>query len=526
MKAFLLHRDRDADLRAAPPANADELVPDLELATLLEAMAGGDPFLLDVARRTLLDSLTDRDAIVYRQEILRDCLDHPAVVRGLYGLAVEAILGEKRVWGYYLRSPELVLHRALEVLHLFVGILRKIRQLVDANAGAFRSPGFRGFLARLAAELDDAFFAAVDLQLRELEFREGVLMSVALGKGLVGHQYVLRMPPPARRGWWGRMLAGRRPPNSFEVGERDEAGHRYLSELRDRGINLVANAVAQSTDHLLGFFTMLRAELGFYVGCLNLSDRLARTGLPRCTPAVGAASPPVLRARGLYDVCLALRTGRAVVGNEFNADGKAMVLITGANQGGKSTFLRSVGVAHLMLQCGLFVGASEFAATPVRGVFTHFKREEDASMTHGKLDEELHRMRRIVELLTPGSLLLCNESLSSTNEREGSEIARQLLRALTESGVRVLFVTFLYDLAQGLAEGPTASAVRFLVAERLPDGRRTFRIVEGPPLETSYGEDLYRQIFGTPGAASPAPVPPPSAPTAPPRATAAGPVHG
>ena len=125
-------------------------------------------------------------------------------------------------------------------------------------------------------------------------------------------------------------------------------------------------------------------------------------------------------------------------------------MITGANQGGKSTFLRSVGLAQLMMQAGMFVAAGSFTATTCTGLFTHYKREEDATMEKGKLEEELARMSGIADQITAGGLLLCNESFASTNEREGSEIARQIIRALTEAGIRIAFVTHLYDLAERL----------------------------------------------------------------------------
>ena len=170
-------------------------------------------------------------------------------------------------------------------------------------------------------------------------------------------------------------------------------------------------------------------------------------------------------------------------------------MITGANQGGKSTFLRSVGVAHLMLESGMFVAAESFTAAISAGVITHYRREEDASMQSGKLDEELRRMRSIADAIAPGCLLLCNESFAATNEREGSEIARQVVRALVERGVRVFFVTHLYDLAHGLSVDPPAPAL-FLRAGRESGGERSFRLVEGEPLPTSYGEDAYRRVFG------------------------------
>ena len=91
-----------------------------------------------------------------------------------------------------------------------------------------------------------------------------------------------------------------------------------------------------------------------------------------------AANQPMLTSQGLYDLCLSLSMEDRVVGNDVTGAGKRLVMITGANRGGKSTFLRSIGLAQLMMQCGMFVPAESFRASVCHGIFTHFKREEDA----------------------------------------------------------------------------------------------------------------------------------------------------
>jgi len=179
----------------------------------------------------------------------------------------------------------------------------------------------------------------------------------------------------------------------------------------------------------------------------------------------------------------------------MDADGKSLVIVTGANQGGKTVFLRSIGLAQLMMQCGMFVPARSFRSGVCHGLFTHFKREEDPAMKSGKLDEELARMSAIADRITSNAMVLFNESFAATNEREGSEIAGQITRALVERGIRVFFVTHLYTFARGLYDGRTGGTL-FLRAERQADGGRTFRMIEGEPLQTAYGEDLYYGIFG------------------------------
>jgi len=165
-------------------------------------------------------------------------------------------------------------------------------------------------------------------------------MSAALGEGNAGIDYVLRKQRPPEGSWIRRLFEQSPEGYSYRVPDRDEGGARALSELEDRGINSVANALGQSVDHIVSFFTMLRTELAFYIGCLNLHAHLAEIGEPVGFPQPATTEERVHSATGLYDVCLALKMERPVIGNDLNAEGKDLVIITGANQGGKSTFLR------------------------------------------------------------------------------------------------------------------------------------------------------------------------------------------
>jgi hypothetical protein len=503
MKAFLLHRDKDFDPNQKLPSHSSTLVKDLEMDHLFNAMASGDDFLFDVAKKSLMASLVCPEDIRYRQQILGDCLERPEVIREIYSVAVDAIEREKHVWGsIFGRYPDGLLHRSLEVLQIFVVLLERLRKIADQRAPEFRSEGFVRFFDMIARELDDAYLATVKEHLQGLAFKRGILISAELGRGNRASQYILRKPQNEKRGWrellkkWMQQLSSGGGQSSFvyEVDGRDEAGLRALSELKGRGISQVAVALAQSTDHILSFFTMLRLELGFYVGCLNLRDQLIRKGEPICLPEPLPIESTTFSVRGLYDASLSLSMEGRAVGNDVNAEGKTLMVITGANRGGKSTLLRSIGLSQLMMQCGMFVPAEHFQCSVCVGVYTHFKREEDSSLKSGKLDEELSRMSGIVDRMKPHSLVLLNESLGSTNEREGSEIARQIVRGLLDTCNKVSYVTHMFDLANGFYLEKSETAV-FLRAERLADGSRTFRIVEGAPLPTSYGEDLYRRIF-------------------------------
>lgn len=495
MKAFLMNRQRDFDLRGPLPWNEAALSQDLELETLLQAMAGDDKLVHEVCRRALLTGCgNDCDTILYRQAILADALKNPAALRELYLLASQAVDNKRKLFSFWSRHPSSVLYDARNAMEMFAGMLRRLRSLVRAQAASFASEGAGALFAMLERELSDAYLARVEAHLSELKFRGGVLISGELGTGNRGKDYLLRQPNPDGRSWLQRMLAPDPSGYTFRIPDRDEAGFRALSELRDRGINAVANALAQSSDHISDFFQRLRAELAFYVGCLNLQERLLGLSQPTCLPRPSPAGQRILRGEGLYDPCLALQLQRAVVPNGVDAGGRSALFVTGANQGGKSSFLRSLGVAQLMMQAGMFVAAGSFAAELCTAVLTHYKREEDETLASGKFDEELARMSAMADHLAPHALVLFNESFAATYEREGSEIARQVVSALLDKGIKILFVTHLHAFARGLFERGD-DRLLFLRAERLADGSRTFRVVPGAPLATSHGKDLYDRIF-------------------------------
>lgn len=510
MKVHLLFRDRNFDFKPQSLAThpyakveaqkvlpqEESLIQDLELNTLFNTMANSDKFVFEVIRQVLFCGLqNDVETVLYRQSILQDTLKNNSVVREIYDLAVEAIEHERRRWwGVFSKSyPSGTLHSAVELVQVFMGKLDQLRQLGASQAAKFDSAGFGAFFSMLRTELADEYFAAVSGHLKQLKFNHGVLLSARLGDGNQGTEYVLRQFTENRPWWVRRILPRKADGCSFSIDPRDEAGARALGELQDRGINLVANALAQSADHILSFFAMLRIELAFYLGCATLYRRLEANKTSVCFPVPTPPGTHTHSSTELRDVCLVLTMNRPVVGNDLEADTKKLCVITGANQGGKSTFLRAIGLAQLMMQCGMFVAARSFSADLCRGLFTHYKREEDTSMASGKFDEELARMSRIVDLLAPHSLLLFNESFAATNEREGSEIASQIVHALLEKQVRIFFVTHFYDFAHRF-EPNQSNGVLFLRAERRADGQRTFKLLPGRPLETSYGADIYRKL--------------------------------
>ncbi len=518
MKVHLLYRNEDFNPGQDLPWNADAMMQDLELNTLLTAMAKEDDFTYEVVKMVILSGLdNDADIIRYRQQILRDCLKNSIIIDKIYEIAVEAIEKEKENYlGIFSDYPDAILSRSIRVLHIFIEELKRLRTIAVKHSGSFDSEGFTHLFEMLKQELTDDYFEEMQNHLAALKFKNGVLISAQLGEGNKGKNYKLRKIRYEKQNWLQHLISNYIVPwlhnsdrkwlkrlfekNSesdvynFYISYRDESGIRALSHLKDEGINLVANSLSQSDDHILSFFINLKTELAFYQGCQNLYEQLVVLQAPVSFPEPTETGKRIHNFSGLYDACLALTINHNVVGNDITAEGKYFFMVTGANQGGKSTFLRSIGLAQLMMQSGMFVPAIHFSANICDSLLTHFKREEDVDMESGKLDEELNRMDKIINHITPNSVLLFNESFGATNEREGSEIANQIVSALLEMRIKIFFVTHLYEFAHNFYHENRIKTI-FLRAERQVDGTRTFKLMVGAPLQTSYGKDLYDEIF-------------------------------
>jgi len=300
---------------------------------------------------------------------------------------------------------------------------------------------------------------------------------------------------------------------------RDDPQLHPLFRDLDRILKDITRPIMQALTEFLQVNTRPLAGLGneivFYLNGIRLLRRLMDAGLPVCRAEIAPLEDRVCEIDGLFNVLLAVTRcdsenptdlGDAIVRNDvrFNGDGRIFIL-TGPNRGGKTVFTQAVGLAQVLFQAGLYVPGSKARISPVEGIFTHFPVEERPSEDAGRLGEEAARIADIFDHVTRHSLVLLNESLSTTSPGEGIYLARDVIRALRMLGVRAIFATHLHELGNVEAinqDTPGDSLVASLVAgsehlvaeeEGEPSVRRTFKIRPGPPQGLSYARDIARQ---------------------------------
>ncbi len=482
-----------------------------------------DPYLMETLRNVMMTPLHTKEEIEYRQQILSDSLKHEELIRGLYRFSSDMI----RKWNELGRGPREKMQQSnpvvklttdIKVLHLFCDTLCGIKTLLEEQGaeteskglGLFREELFKSFSAEREAyvkkALEDISFYTdgVDQEDegRNSIVRPRIVLEAGLEDGMKFSSLKLeelssqstKFYKPGSTRYKFQEFVNSRMPDSFSAVKDVRIGEQ--SQILEYGIvSFVAEELKTLMEEFQTFFDRLRYQSAFYLSAVQLARQMERIGIEWCFP--GVCDRRDLEFTELKEFVMGLERRVNVIGNSCSLEKKDLLIVTGANQGGKSTFLRSVAIAQLMMQCGLMVTAKSYQSGIFPRIFVHFTRREDSEMNSGRLDEELGRMNRIVEQIGDGSLLFLNESFATTTEKEGSVIAYDIIRALKEAGVRILTVTHLLSFAQRVRDESRdrpEAGVEFLSAERKDDGTRTFRMIRHEPELTSFGLDLYEEI--------------------------------
>lgn len=499
MHCNLLYINPDNRVIKSTPAK-DSFIRDLKLDLLLEAVSENDHYLKALFKKLFLNPSVHTKEIKMRQEILSDAIHYQQFFKRVYHLSTNAIeeinnYGDTSHPGYDKIIPEAKkILTQCNIAFINLSHLEAFLEVITNYTASFSSPSLNEFIRQTQKKYTKTFLDEAAKILKELLELKG-LSEITIG----GHPgFGLKLREVRLHTITGSNKAAVKNKNKgFEKADAvilldNPVLINNSQEIINSSLVWILKTLSDFNRDLHDFFETVQEMFGFYAGAINLYHKIAEAEEIICFPEF--LDEKGYNFTSLKDVGLVLKTQGPVVGNSFSFSGKNLCMITGANQGGKTTFLRSIGLAQLMAQCGLFVTASAFSCYLYSGIFTHFTDEEDRELRTGLLEQELQRLHNIIPLLDKDSLILMNEPFSTTTEYGAGYLAEEITAAFRYYGILTFFVTHLYQFAHKLY-GETPKDCVFLRAGRAVDGSRSFLIEYGEPVKSGFALDLYHQIL-------------------------------
>jgi len=241
--------------------------------------------------------------------------------------------------------------------------------------------------------------------------------------------------------------------------------------------------------------TDLVPEFLFYIRFAEYMEGLMEKGVTFSKAKVFEASEgqQYMEAKGIFNIKLAAlpATDRGeIVTNDLSFDEEHRIyILTGANRGGKTTITQAIGQLYVLAQAGLYIPGEAFRFLPVDRIYTHFPADEDQTMDLGRLGEECKRFRDMYAGCTEKSLLLLNETFSTTSFEEGYFIAVDSIRAIAKKGMRCIYNTHMHKLAFDLQK---EERIHSLIVKS-EEGKRSYKIEIAPPEGMSYANDIAKK---------------------------------
>jgi DNA mismatch repair protein MutS len=473
-----------ADGNGGAGSGVPEFFHDLHLDQIVDAItAGREEYNL---KPFFYTRLTDLAAIAYRQEIMRDLEAEPLFE------SIKSFSNQMREMRHHLAAVQSWSYKyakerwLLDAVETYCEAVMKLRR--DLERGAPHSRGMRDFQDYLAQHVQSESFTLLFQSAKAAKsglsvIRYGVLIqggSVTVLPYGSEIDYTAAVEETFAKFKQGAVKDYRVKSALYSGMNHVEAAILdRVAKLNPDALRALDDFCAKHGDFLEKTIATFNREIQFYIAYLEYAEKFKRTGLKFCYPQVSGTQKEI-SSRENFDLALAeklLKENSSIVCNDFSLSGNERIfVVTGPNQGGKTTFARVFGQLHYLANLGCPVPGSEARLFLFDSLFTHFEREEDIKTLRGKMQDDLVRIHHILEQATPNSIVIINEIFSSTSVKDGAELGKKIVEHLSRLDLLGVCVTFLDELAS--FNEKTVSMVAAVVPENRT--QRTFKVERRP----------------------------------------------
>lgn len=473
--------DRPEDSTAATECAAPEFFVDLNLDQVVGAITSGFE---DHAIRPFFHVLLQRvESIEYRHEVFRD-LEDPALLDSIRQFAKR--MGDVRTQKALSAKLYDRFHKEmwfLDAIEIYCDAVDRLT--ADLTRSQMKSRGLLSISDYLIGYIADDDFVAFHDEARSISDQlSQVRYSIMIREASFTVKNLQDEPDYSAE--VEKTFAKFKQGAATDYRSKFSDAPEEMNHIEARVLQLVARLNPEPFARLLAFcarhvefldkvITKFDREVQFYLAYLTRAATLERTGLQFCLPEVSDKSKTIHCREG-FDLALALKQvgeQKRVVCNDFDLTGsERIIVVSGPNQGGKTTFARMVGQLHYLASLGCPVPARQAKLYLIDQIFTHFEREEKVENLRGKLEDDLVRIRSILKRVTRRSIVILNEIFTSTTIRDETFLSRKVMAKLVDMDVLGVWVTFVDELS---TFGPQIVS---MVSTVVPDqpAVRTFRV--------------------------------------------------
>ena len=520
------------------PPQIDDLISDMMLDTLAKLICNSNAYKM---QQILTELCTDIETINYRLDIIDDLLSMPELVDTLKKIVRIMIDNDKgNIYGLLTPDSFTTLDSAVTAFEAYIQCIDYMHTFDQKRGGSAKSAGVRKMLDFFERCYNDKHYKSLCEDIKELREKikgriKSVLVAINLDEALVpisagiveilDKEYTKKPTVLDRIIYHGakfndnNVIGGLRERYEYEGNDKNSkdrivnASEKALFAELDKYTKKYVELIDEALDEYraIGFKDVYSIEyqLDYYTGIIAMIKNVRAKGLEMCRPKLLPASERRAVIKGIFDPVyfseaavynLSHKEKREVVTNDISlTPEKGFYILTGANNGGKTTFVRAVGLCQIMAQAGLYVPAGECEISVCDMVYTHFPKEEQKGIDASRFTTEIKQFKEISEVITNKSLILMNESIQSTTPRECVDIAVSLVDIFAVLGVRGVFATHLVDIAPKALKLNTTEKLNtgiesITVCVEESTGRRLYRIAEGLPADTSYAGTIFEKF--------------------------------